>query len=382
MRCKSIGITVALMVTVLLSFIVVQAIPVPPHQFYGTATLDGEAIEDDLIIEAKINSIVYGSSVTDNGKYGYTPLLKIKTDDSDTSEKEGGSNGEIVEFYIDTLKAAETFVFSDSTVTELALTFESICGDDECTGSETEATCCIDCGCPASYTCTANTCISVAPPVQESYCGDGTCNGNETYSSCSQDCETPSTTIISSNSGGGGSSSNAKADIFTPEIITFGEKVEMAEKSSSKINLKGETHTVQITTLTKSSATIMIYSNPVEVTLKIGESKEVDITEDDILDIKITLDNILNKKAYITIIELEQPEKKEQVNTIQQLKEKKSGDNTPGESITGYAIGGEIINITPVNILIVSSAIAIIVVMALFGIRINNKRKKKRRAEK
>ncbi|HXK18981.1 MAG TPA: hypothetical protein VNG33_14315, partial [Polyangiaceae bacterium] len=56
------------------------------------------------------------------------------------------------------------------------------CGDGTCNGSETQSTCCQDCGCQGGYTCTSNTCQA------NPRCGDGTCNGSETQSSCCQDC--------------------------------------------------------------------------------------------------------------------------------------------------------------------------------------------------
>lgn len=56
------------------------------------------------------------------------------------------------------------------------------CGDGQCAGTENQTTCCLDCGCPSGKVCQGNTCVD---SVQ---CGDGVCEGNENCSNCNADC--------------------------------------------------------------------------------------------------------------------------------------------------------------------------------------------------
>ena len=148
MELKSIAAVAIFLATVLLSVTAASAIPVPPHQFYGSAQIDGMPIDDGYTIDAQIDSVSYSTCISGSGTYGYAPeLLKVKADDPMTGDKEGGTNGETVEFYIGTVKASEDFVFADSSLTELTLHFESVCGDAVCMGNETSSNC-ADCGAP------------------------------------------------------------------------------------------------------------------------------------------------------------------------------------------------------------------------------------------
>tara|TARA_Y100000310_G_C20623426_1_gene784567 strand:+ start:42 stop:857 length:816 start_codon:yes stop_codon:yes gene_type:complete len=156
----------AILVAAILSISVALAIPVPPHQFYGTVTIDGLAADDGFTIDAKIDGTAYDSSTTDGGNYGYSPeLMKVKADDPMTGSVEGGVNGDTVEFYIGSVKAAETAVFADATLTELDLTFISVCGDGICMGTETSGNCAADC--------------SGTPPAADPQCDDGIDNDGD-----------------------------------------------------------------------------------------------------------------------------------------------------------------------------------------------------------
>ncbi len=87
------------------------AVPQPPHQFYGDVTVNGQPAAAGVEIVTKIDGIVYASTMTDaNGQYGYDPLFTVPADDSDTTEKEGGVEDEIVEFWVfDQLAGSKEF---------------------------------------------------------------------------------------------------------------------------------------------------------------------------------------------------------------------------------------------------------------------------------
>jgi PKD repeat protein len=101
----------------------ILAVPQPSHQFYGTVTIAGEPAPDGTLIEAVINTTVYATTTTLDGKYGYTPVFKVPADDPDTPQKEGGKDGDIVHFYAARTYATNyTFASGATTQLDLAIT--------------------------------------------------------------------------------------------------------------------------------------------------------------------------------------------------------------------------------------------------------------------
>jgi len=60
------------------------------------------------------------------------------------------------------------------------------CGDNACTGGESQSTCCLDCGCPAGKSCSGNVCISAGQNATT--CDDGIKNQGETGMDCGGPC--------------------------------------------------------------------------------------------------------------------------------------------------------------------------------------------------
>lgn len=77
-------------------------------------------------------------------------------------------------------------VRADATNDDDLGTANDICGDSSCTDGETQASCCVDCGCPGGQSCDGGTCTELPS------CGDGMCNGSETRGNCCVDCGCPS----------------------------------------------------------------------------------------------------------------------------------------------------------------------------------------------
>lgn len=91
--------------------------PSLPHQFFGAAKYSNEvAVSNGMKVEAKINGIVAGDSITANGNYGYNPNLLFITDN------QGTNAGKTVEFYIDGVKANEAAIFANGNSSQLNLT--------------------------------------------------------------------------------------------------------------------------------------------------------------------------------------------------------------------------------------------------------------------
>ena len=106
--------------------------------------------------------------------------------------------------------------------------------------------------------------------------------------------------------------------------------------TSSNNQQTTETHHVGVVSLdsTKQEVSIEISSTPQKITLKVGESKNVEVTDDNYYDLKVTLLNILNNKANINVIAIhealpvaEQPDD----GTSQEGETDESGEEIPAE---------------------------------------------------
>lgn len=101
------------------------ATPGTPHQFYGTVQYTNGAVSDGVTVEAKIGSIVVGSSDTKDGKYGYNltqPLVK----DSDYNlllaiDPDGNRTGQTIRFYVGSVDTGQTAVFANAALTQFNL---------------------------------------------------------------------------------------------------------------------------------------------------------------------------------------------------------------------------------------------------------------------
>lgn len=66
------------------------------------------------------------------------------------------------------------------------------------------------------------------------------------------------------------------------------------------------THEIVFSEVTETSATLIISSEPIEFTLEIGDSRDVDINGDGLDDVKVTLDGITeDMRASVTLVRLE-----------------------------------------------------------------------------
>ncbi|MBT3405527.1 hypothetical protein HN832_05085 [archaeon] len=88
------------------------------------------------------------------------------------------------------------------------------------------------------------------------------------------------------------------------ELDEFQKQLKVKERVKLKIN--SQTHYVGIKELTDESVTLEIQSDPIEVTLKIGEEKRVDVDADDILDLIVKLNGITNNQADLIVIAIEE----------------------------------------------------------------------------
>jgi len=71
-----------------------------PHRFAGYVYIDSVPATEGTEVSARIDGVEYTTTSVDNlGRYGYMPsIFQVPADDPDTSQKEGGVNGDTIEF--------------------------------------------------------------------------------------------------------------------------------------------------------------------------------------------------------------------------------------------------------------------------------------------
>jgi len=120
----------------------------------------------------------------------------------------------------------------------------------------------------------------------------------------------------SSSSGGssgssGGSSSGAAAEVKVDynmdkeadATVEFSKK----EGQSTTISLDSKTsHTVKFKKITSSSVTLVIQSDPVEITLSVGESKQLDLDGDGTNELEVSLESISGGAAKVVMKKIAQ----------------------------------------------------------------------------
>ena len=113
-----------LIFVILLSMPKVVAQPMPPCVFSGYVNVGGNPAPDDLIVTAKVVGInnLNWTAVTKDGTYS----IVIPSDKPDTSEKDGGINGDIIEFYINDAETGQTATFESGRIKEVDLSISEI----------------------------------------------------------------------------------------------------------------------------------------------------------------------------------------------------------------------------------------------------------------
>lgn len=93
-----------------------MAAPGMPHQFYGVVSFESGSTPDGLLVEAKVNGAVVGTSQTKDGKYGYNPNLLFAVNTN------GDWTGETVNFFVKGIDTGESYGLAKGSYTNLNLT--------------------------------------------------------------------------------------------------------------------------------------------------------------------------------------------------------------------------------------------------------------------
>lgn len=105
----------------------------------------------------------------------------------------------------------------------------------------------------------------------------------------------------SSSSGGGSSSTTTWTNTVVAGTLTEPVQRELSVKQRVKLNVVDETHYVGLLSLTATTATIQIASDPVEATFNVGDTKKFDLNADGTYDLSVTLNGIASGKADVSI---------------------------------------------------------------------------------
>jgi len=107
----------------------------------------------------------------------------------------------------------------------------------------------------------------------------------------------------SSGGGGGGVLGFwSKTYLIGSENFTQGYTKRLSKKHRMRILVNGETHYVGVVSMTETTATINISSDPVTATLSVGDERKFDVTGDNFYDVNVILNSIVNgTEADITV---------------------------------------------------------------------------------
>jgi len=93
-----------------------------PHQFWGTVSIDSVPAPEGTEVMARIANVTqnFTTAVAANHTYGWSPPFYVLGDDPNTTEKEGGNNGDTIDFYVAGTWATN-FTFKSGSHNELNL---------------------------------------------------------------------------------------------------------------------------------------------------------------------------------------------------------------------------------------------------------------------
>ncbi|MBI2631569.1 hypothetical protein HYW75_01030, partial [Candidatus Pacearchaeota archaeon] len=103
--------------------------------------------------------------------------------------------------------------------------------------------------------------------------------------------------------GGGGAEKWANTIVVKNEQIEKGYSRELKEKERISINIDNVVHHVGVISIDSAGkkATIEVASTPQKITLGVGETKKVEVTNDSYYDLQVTLKSIINGKVDVLI---------------------------------------------------------------------------------
>ncbi|MBI2667956.1 hypothetical protein HYX17_04280 [Candidatus Woesearchaeota archaeon] len=107
--------------------------------------------------------------------------------------------------------------------------------------------------------------------------------------------------------GGAGGAAGVSFDVDFSQATVTEASIEVAEGSSRTFSFDGQTtHTLRVDSIADNAATVTISSTPQTFVLNVGESRKVDVNQDGLDDIEVTLNSIDNGVADLSIKKIEE----------------------------------------------------------------------------
>jgi len=132
----------------------------------------------------------------------------------------------------------------------------------------------------------------------------GNCNTSQQKNFTTSDA-TQSQTPPGGGGGSGGTTTSfwTKTEVVNEANLSNGIEKEMGTKQRVQFNVSGEEHYIGVINVnaTLGRATINISSNPIQITLGIGEEAKINVSNSNFYDIYVKLISILNNKVNLTI---------------------------------------------------------------------------------
>jgi len=101
------------------------AIPPLPSSFYGTVKVNGANAPENTVVRALINGQAYAEARTQMYQGNSVVSLDVPGDDTSTPERDGGVEGDTIQFEVGGVLAVQTGTWHGGTNTQLNLTAAS-----------------------------------------------------------------------------------------------------------------------------------------------------------------------------------------------------------------------------------------------------------------
>jgi Zn-dependent metalloprotease len=197
------------------------------------------------------------------------------------------------------------------------------------------------------------------------FCGDSICNGTESCSSCPSDCG--NCQIIPKGGGGSGGTKLLQEWTLTQTInetqIKNGYTQELGKNQRFKFTISNQNHYVGIKNINETGIILELNSTPQNFTFNAGETKKFNLSSEGYYDLQITLNNLENNKANLTIIEIY-----EAINKSSAINNGKNIENSTKENESDLNASFQSILKTPSNKEIWVYTLITLVIIALIVI--------------
>ena len=98
----------------------VSSVPPLPHAINGEVLENGLPYKENLFLGVRIDGSVVASTTIIDGRFGYSPTLKIYPDDPSTPDNEGAQNGDMLSIYINNTFLI-SFPFESGKITRISV---------------------------------------------------------------------------------------------------------------------------------------------------------------------------------------------------------------------------------------------------------------------